>query len=151
MKKILLTLTLVLFTFSLFSCGAKAGGESITFDATSLGTTAVREEKTIKIKNHEFIYYNVCSDEKGNFILQSSDAWISNRDIQFGVRFKYVPNVLIYDTSDEDNLVPLEPIFKDYENGDCSYKVNFGFVITQGILMSSDGSPYNIGKITHWC
>ena len=148
-KLIMLTLALLLLPFS--ACTYNTDGTPIVFEATSLGKTAVREEKTITIKDHEFIYFNVCSDDDGNFILASHDAYISNNDIQFGVRFKHVANVVIYDTTNQDNYVPLDPMSKEYDNGDWGYQVNSGFTIRQNIVLSIDGSPYNIGKITHWC
>ncbi|MCF0117031.1 MAG: hypothetical protein HUJ61_03155 [Bacilli bacterium] len=145
----LLSFLLILLILPLCACNPKGG--AIVFEATSLGKTAIREEKVIIIKGHEFIYFDVCSDSEGNFILASADAYLCNKDIQFGVRFKHITNVAIYDITNQENYTRLEPIATDYENGDWGYQVNLGFMIRQDLQLSSDCSPYNIGKITHWC
>lgn len=143
-------LILGLCLLPLNACGVKTDGGQIVFEATSLGKIPLKEEKTFIIKQHEFICFNVCSDDDGNFILANHDSYIINKDLQFGIRFKHVLNVAIYDISDEDNYVALSPISKDYENGDWGYQVNFGFMIRQDINLSMDYCS-NIGKITHWC
>ncbi len=148
MKKIV-SLILVIFTIFLLSSCNKAGGIE-TYSASKIGKEPVLEEKTITIKKHEFTYYNVYSDDKGNFILKDQTSYIKNYDLSFGVRFKHNDDIQIYDITSEKSVL-LEPICTDYENGDWGYQVNCGFMICKSLESTEDFCDMNIGKISHWC
>lgn len=145
----ILLMSLFLFP-SLLSCGTSGG--FITFTSDSIAKTAYMAERTIKISGHEFTYYNVYSDGNGDFVLADNTSYIRNYDIQFGLRFKYVPNVLLYDISNGLlNPVAINPIVDEYENGDRGYSVHFGFEIRVAREISSSVLNMSIGKMTHWC
>ncbi len=124
-------------------------GGTITFSAERVSTKPQTTERTISIQGHEFFYYNVYNDGHGNFVLKDETSYIRNYDLQFGVRFKHLSCVAIYDISESlDNKKALSPIATNYENGDYGYQVYFGFEIK---INDSSYTDINIGKISHWC
>ncbi len=140
MKKLLSVL--LLFVLMCFSCG----GTGTTFSAHSISRIPEKIEKTIKIKGYEFTYYNVYNDGEGNFVLADNTSYIKNDGMNFGIRFQ--PTASIYDKNGETML---EPLSKDYDNGDWGYQVESGFMICVNKSISMTYKDVNIGKITHWC
>ena len=85
-----LTLTfgaVIIYFNSPLSPFGRSGG-MIKINAKKIGKTAFQEEKKVKIKDHEFTYYNVRSDSEGNWILVDNTSYIINKDIVFGFRFR---------------------------------------------------------------
>ena len=127
----------------------RAGGIT-KMDAKKIGKTAKLEEKRIKVKSHEFTYYNVKSDNNGNWILVDKSSYIINKDIQFGFRFKNEGTKI--DSYEAQNpVIDMGPYSNDITYN--SYRVDFGFKIT--ILDSTDMTNYpngvNLGIFEHWC
>ncbi len=149
MKKLFALFILSLSFLGLAGCAPKSGGTEF-YSAKRIGTVAYQEERSITISKHEFIYYNVYSDEKGNFILKDETSYIKNNDLQFGLRFHHSDEVVIYDIT-KDPMTMLEPICTDYENGDYGYQVDRGFMITINPSFSTKINDINIGQIGHWC
>ena len=122
------------------------GGELITIDAKKIGKTAKLEEKKVKIKGHEFTYYNVKSDEKGNWVLVDKSSYIINTDMQFGFRYKNV-GTKITSYGDVDEPRDMGAYYKDETYH--SYQVFSGFKIT--IDDALDLNNVNLGIFEHWC
>ena len=121
----------------------RAGG-LIKIDAKKIGKTAKLEEKKVKIKDHEFTYYNVKSDNDGNWILVDKTSYIINTDIQFGFRYKNEGTTI---ASYDKGMTPRE--MGEYGNGYYSFQVDFGFKIM--IDESLDITDVNLGIFEHWC
>lgn len=128
------------------------GGELIKMNAKKIGKTAFQEEKKVKIKDHEFTYYNVKSDSEGNWILVDNTSYIINKDIVFGFRFKNNGG-LVKITSYENSMEP-RSMGEYYENPSyTSYSVHAGFKITvdEAVDISEYPDGFNLGIFEHWC
>jgi len=128
------------------------GGELIKINAKKIGKTAFQKEKKVKIKDHEFTYYNVKSDSEGNWILVDNTSYIINKDIVFGFRFKNNGG-LVKITSYENSMEP-KSMGEFYENPSyTSYSVHAGFKITvdESVDMSEYPDGFNLGIFEHWC
>lgn len=122
------------------------GGELIRFSASKVGKTALLTKNKIKIKGHEFTYYNVVSDKDGNWILVDKTSYIINEDIQFGFRYKNAgTKITAYGEVEEPR--DMGPYYKDESYN--SYQVFSGFKIT--IDESLDITNVNLGIFEHWC
>ena len=123
----------------------RSGGITI-MDAKKIGKTAKLEEKKVKVKDHEFTYYNVKSDDNGNWILVDKTSYIINTDIAFGFRYKNAGTKI---TAYGDKKEPRD-MGSYYEDETYnSYQVYNGFKIT--IDESLDISEVNLGIFEHWC
>ena len=126
------------------------GGELIKFEAKKIGKTATLQEKTIKIKDHEFTYYNVECANDGGWVLRDKTSYIINTDIQFGFRYKSAgTKISAYNTGHE----PRDMGEYSQEPSYHSYQVYFGFKITidESLDMSSFPDGINLGIFEHWC
>ena len=136
----------IIFAFSPISPFIPRGGGLVRIDAKKIGKTATLLEKKVKVKNHEFTYYNVKSDNDGNLILVDKTSYIINTDIQFGFRYRNAgTKITAYDKGMEPR--DMGP-FHDDETYN-SYQVDFGFKIT--IDESIETSNVNLGTFEHWC
>ena len=128
------------------------GGELIKMNAKKIGKTAFQEEKKVKIKDHEFTYYNVRSDSEGNWILVDNTSYIINKDIVFGFRFKNNGG-LVKITSYENSMEP-RSMGEFYEDPSyTSYSVHAGFkiMVDESVNMSEHPDGFNLGIFEHWC
>ena len=126
-------------------------GENVTFCAKKIGKTAFLEEKSVKINNHEFFYYNVISGKDGSWILLDKTSYIINTDIGFGFRYKNDEFVDIksYAGGKEPVKIPSSYLYPGYAN----YEINGGFKLTikETIDDKDIQNGINIGVIMHWC
>lgn len=147
MKKIFALSTTLLLTFILTSCHTNGG--MIKFSANNISHNAIKEDKILNTQGHTFIYYNVYSDNDGNFIMKDNSSYILNNDIQFGLKVK---TPFVYELNDDGN----EKLIKyDYFDDEGYYNyaiVNPGIVI-YGIAreVSLNYENINIGYIFHRC
>ena len=128
------------------------GGELIKINAKKIGKTAFQKEKKVKIKDHEFTYYNVKSDSEGNWILVDNTSYIINKDIVFGFRFKNNGG-LVKITSYENSMEP-RSMGEFYENPSyTSYSVHAGFkiMVDESVDISEYPDGFNLGIFEHWC
>ena len=128
------------------------GGELVKFNAKKIGKTAYQKEKKIKIKDHEFTYYNVTSDSEGNWILVDNTSYIINTDIQFGFRFKNnggLVKIINYNNGMEPRSMGEYSQDVDY----TSYSVSHGFkiMVDESVDVSSYPDGFNLGIFEHWC
>lgn len=125
------------------------GGETVKFSAKKIGKTAYQEEKTIKINNHEFTYYNVKSANDGGWILVDNTSYIINTDIAFGFRYQNAELVSISIYGGASN----EPRYMgqtDSYPGYSDYQVYGGFKLSiKENVNYADG--INVGVLIHWC
>ena len=136
----------IIFAFSPNSPFIPRSGGLVKIDAKKIGKTAVLVEKKVKVKDHEFTYYNVKSDNDGNWILVDKSSYIINTDIQFGFRYKNAgTKIAAYDKGMEPR--DMGPFYQDETYN--SYQVDFGFKIT--IDESLDINNVNLGIFEHWC
>mgnify|MGYP004444154157 FL=1 len=136
---------------ALFSCGiGKKNGGIIVFSAKKIGKTPYKEKRNITISQHTFTYYNVYSDDEGNFILKDETSYILNFDIVFGLKFNnHNGDVLLYDVSENKNEI-IEPMDEGSDEY-ASYSVNNGFKIQINPEINSIRNDINLGLISHWC
>ena len=128
------------------------GGELIKMNAKKIGKTAFQKEKKVKIKDHEFTYYNVRSDSEGNWILVDNTSYIINKDIVFGFRFRNNGG-LVKITSYENSMEP-RSMGEYYENPSyTSYSVHAGFkiMVDESVDISDHPDGFNLGIFEHWC
>lgn len=136
----------IIFAFSPNSPFIPRSGGLVKIDAKKIGKTAVLEEKKAKVKDHEFTYYNVKSDNDGNWILADKSSYIINTDIQFGFRYKNAgTKIAAYDKGMEPR--DMGPFYQDETYN--SYQVDFGFKITIDESINIDN--VNLGIFEHWC
>ena len=110
------------------------------------------QQKKVKIKDHEFTYYNVKSDSEGNWILVDNTSYIINKDIVFGFRFKNNGG-LVKITSYENSMEP-RSMGEFYEDPSyTSYSVHAGFkiMVDESVDMSDHPDGFNLGIFEHWC
>ena len=120
-----------------------------TFDASSLPSEPVQEEKEAKISGHVFVYYNVYKSSDGGFVLKDNTSYIQNKDLVFGMKFKS-DFALAYPI--EDGIVSDTPMeIMEEKDGYRSYSVNCGFEIRIPKNISMLYQDISIGKIVHWC
>ena len=127
-------------------------GVMIKMNAKKIGKTAFQKEKKVKIKDHEFTYYNVRSDSEGNWILVDNTSYIINKDIVFGFRFKNNGG-LVKITSYENSMEP-RSMGEFYENPSyTSYSVHAGFkiMVDEAVDISEYPDGFNLGIFEHWC
>lgn len=119
------------------------------FDAFSLPKSPVKEEREAKILGHSFLYYNVCADMEGGFVLQDDTSYIRNYDLYFGLSFSK-GLARAYDISGGKEGYDL---CEDYEESETqqSYSVYGGFEIAIDKTLSSHHYDESIDKIVHWC
>ena len=118
----------IIFALSPISPFIPRGGGLVKIDAKKIGKTATLVEKKVKVKDHEFTYYNVKSD------------------IQFGFRYKNAgTKIVAYDKGMEPR--DMGPFYEDETYN--SYQVGLGFKIT--IDESLDINNVNLGIFEHWC
>ena len=128
------------------------GGELIKINGKKIGKTAFQKEKKVKIKDHEFTYYNVKSDSEGNWILVDNTSYIINKDIVFGFRFRNNGG-LVKITSYENSMEP-RSMGEFYENPSyTSYSVHAGFkiMVDESVDISEYPDGFNLGIFEHWC
>ena len=128
------------------------GGELVKFNAKKIGKTAYQKEKKVKIKDHEFTYYNVKSDSEGKWILVDGTSYIINTDIQFG--FRFIDNGGLVKIAAYDGGMEPRKMGEDYPNvGYASYSVRHGFKITFDDSINASDYPngFNLGIFEHWC
>ena len=120
------------------------------FSAKKIGKTPYKEKRNITISQHTFTYYNVYSDDEGNFILKDETSYILNFDIVFGLKFNnHNGDVLLYDVSENKNEI-IEPMDEGSDEY-ASYSVNNGFKIQIKPEINSIRNDINLGLISHWC
>ena len=126
-------------------------GENVTFCAKKIGKTAFLEEKSVKINNHEFFYYNVISGKDGSWILLDKTSYIINTDISYGLRYKNdeLIDIKPYAGSKEPVKIPSSDLYPGYSN----YEINHGFKLSIKDSIEDESIPngVNIGVIMHWC
>lgn len=141
-------LPIAIFGVSLTGCSNPfIDGGTEVYSAAAIGTIAYEEERTIELLGNKFAYFNVRSDEEGNWVLDDANSYIKNNDIQFGLRFRHSEYVGIYEG---DSYIPIDPMFTEYENGDYGYQVYFGFRIAPKPDVEFPEEGVSIGKIAHW-
>lgn len=139
----------------LFSCSTN--GDVVVFTAGSLAKTPVKQEKTIRIEDHYFIFFNVYNDGEGSFVMADNSSYIRNYDVQFGLR---VNSKWAHDISKADKNTPND--FDNYALLEGSpymgtsaldfFVVNFGIEIRGiGFFISAQYENINIGTIANWC
>lgn len=139
------------FTFVLASCQNYIRPGGVTkFTAIKISHNPVKEVKTLKDQGYTFTYYNVYSDNDGNFIMKDNSSFIINDDFQFGMKVK---SPFVYKLNDNNNDEEL--IEYDYldEEGYYNYTIVYPGIIIYGIdrEASLNYENINIGYIFHWC
>ena len=121
----------------------------IKFSANNISHNAIKEEKILNTQGHTFIYYNVYSDNDGNFIMKDNSSYIMNNDIQFGLKIK---TPFIYELNDDGNGKLINYNYLDDE-GYYNYAIVNPGIIIYGIgrEVSLNYENINIGYIFHRC
>lgn len=130
----------------------KAAGGSTEFRSDSLPREMYEGEIRRTISGHEFLFQGVVSDGEGGFLLveKEAPAYIRNKDIQFGLRFKAREGVILREWDEEEGPgETIEPM--QVEDGIVYYAVFFGFEITFDPVFDKIFPPTSIGTMVHWC
>lgn len=150
------TLPLLLPLLLLSSCkdpfqGIPSGGHT-EFRSDSLPSEPYEDEIRRTIEGHEFLFQGVLSDGEGGFLLveEEAPAYIRNKDIQFGLRFKAREGVILREWDEEEGPgETIEPM--QVEDGIVYYAVFLGFEITFDPVFDKIFPPTSIGTMVHWC
>ncbi len=125
-------------------------GGMVEFNASKIGLNACKEMREITLHGHTFTYYNVKSNEKGEWILVDETSHIINTDIIFGFRLKSGDKVSIngyYNDEAEiyNNVSKAYPGYTDYSIRD------YGFIIEVKDDTEVPPEGINLGIMMHWC
>ncbi|MBQ3253484.1 MAG: hypothetical protein IJA65_02920 [Acholeplasmatales bacterium] len=151
MKKISI---IILFFFSLIflSCSNSTGGKLITINASKIGESPTKEEKTFKSNGSTFAYSNVYKNENNFVILPGGYIKTINGQPDSLVRF-YANEYISVLCCDSDGAL-LDPLKYASEYGKTDGRQCYILAESSNFMIMYDSNAsneLNLGKLIFWC